>query len=171
MNRWLLLLMAAVSVLLSKPTGYARLEREEGKVLHVYPDSVGYHTIGYGHLLTPKEKATGKIVIGPLAVSYKGGITEAQAAALLTQDVGFAERAVTALVTRPLQQNQFDALVSFTFNVGKPHLAESRVLRYVNAGMDSLVPDAMARWVFAGGIKQAGLVARRQREGALWRGL
>lgn len=74
----------------------------------------GKSTIGIGHLLTTKEKQTGQLITG---IHWRSGITEAQAMELLKRDVGFAERAVKELITLPLSQPQFDALMSF---ISKP---------------------------------------------------
>lgn len=157
-------------VLLSSPAGYANLERVEGRVLHVYPDSAGYHTIGVGHLLSAVELKTGLLRIGAASVTWKKGLTNAQAEALLHQDVQFAERTVSSLVKMPLLQNQFDALVSFEFNIGSGKFTESHLLVLVNRGDYADVPAEMRKWRLCDGVVNAGLVARRQRESAMWKG-
>lgn len=169
LTRWLL--VVAGLVVLSSPRGYAALERNEGRVLHVYPDSAGYHTIGVGHLLTAKEKATGRLVIAGVSVSWTRGITHGQVDALLRQDVGYAERAVSSLVKMPLLQHQYDALVSFVFNIGTKKFAKSHLLVLLNRGDYIDVPNELQRWEFAGGKHDKGLVARRMRESNLWRDL
>ncbi len=95
-------------------------------------------------------------------------ITQEQASALLLQDVASAVAAVNRLVTVPLTQNQFDALVDFTFNSGQGNLASSTLLRELNAGNTAGAAAQFLVWVYAGGVKLPGLVKRRQAEvGAL----
>lgn len=171
LTKLLATVVLAVSVLLSNPKGYAALERNEGRVLHAYPDSAGYHTIGVGHLLTERERTTGYLILGGARVVWTRGITSAQADALLKQDVAYAERAVTTSVKLPLLQNQYDALVSFVFNIGSKKFSTSHLLVLLNRGDYADVPNELQRWESAGGKHDAGLVARRLRESALWRGL
>jgi peptidoglycan hydrolase-like protein with peptidoglycan-binding domain len=87
---------------------------------------------------------------------------------LLRADAARAARAVTRLVRVPLDQNQFDALVSFTFNVGEGALRDSTLLRELNAGRYDAVPRELNRWTRAGGQVLAGLVRRRAAEGAMF---
>jgi RHS repeat-associated protein len=86
----------------------------------VYNDSAGNATIGYGHMLTGSE-------------SYPNGIDQATAGTLLRSDVSTAQGAVQSDVTVNLNQNQFDALVSFTFNTGVNALSNSTLLSDVNS--------------------------------------
>lgn len=78
------------------------------------------------------------------------------------------EAGVNRLVTAEINQNQFDALVSFAYNVGLGGLQKSTVLKRVNAGQFDKVPAALAMWNKGGGRVLPGLVSRRQREGALF---
>lgn len=100
--------------------GIALIKQFEGCVLHVYKDVAGLNTIGYGHLIKPGERFT--------------TITQAQAEALLHTDVRPFETCVGSLVKVPLNQNQFDALVCFAYNVGCGNLASSTLLKFLNAG-------------------------------------
>ncbi len=95
---------------------------------------------------------------------FVGGITPEQAEALLRQDVQAAERAVLRLITVPLTDGQFDALVSFTFNLGAGALQRSTLRRKVNRGDHANVPAEFRKWVWAGGRKLEGLVKRREAE-------
>jgi len=140
----------------------------EGLVLHEYPDSGGAPTIGIGHLLTRSERTSGKIVIGEQALDYRDGLTEQQCWDLLDQDLDVAERAVNAAVTVALNQNQFDALVSFTFNVGEGAFRGSTLLKLLNQGQYNEVPAQLRRWVRDNGQIVQGLVNRREKEIVLW---
>jgi len=140
----------------------------EGLVLREYPDSGGAPTIGIGHLLTQSERTSGKIVIGGQALDYRDGLTEQQCWDLLDQDLDVAERAVNAAVTVALNQNQFDALVSFTFNVGEGAFRGSTLLKLLNQGQYSEVPAQLRRWVRDNGQIVQGLVNRREKEIVLW---
>src|SRR5690349_12958929 len=91
----------------------------EGLELKAYEDSVGVLTIGYG--------STGSHVKQGMV------ITKEQAEELLKRDVSRFERGVNDLVKVPLTQNQFDALVSFSFNIGLGNLKSSTLIRNLNA--------------------------------------
>lgn len=148
--------------------GLRLLTEWEGCILHVYKDQAGYPTIGVGHLLTETEKKTGYINIAGNKVEYAHGITEGQATALLAQDVRPAEAAVNAAVKTEINQNQFDALVSFAFNVGVGGFRSSTALKKINEGKLDEVPAWLAKWNKAGGKVCDGLVVRRRNEIKLW---
>jgi lysozyme len=135
--------------------GLEFIKRSEGFRARTYLDVEGFPTIGYGHRLVHPE-------------SFPNGIVEEQAAALLTTDVRDAERAVGRLVKVPLTQGQFDALVDFCFNMGQGRLAESTLLKDLNAGQYAASADQLLRWDHAGVLEIAGLKARRQAEFQLW---
>lgn len=121
----------------------------EGCRLKAYQDSVGVWTIGYGH--------TSGVYSGMT-------ITEEQAEAFLKADLGTSERAVNRLVTYIINQNQFDALVSFTFNLGSGNLAESTLLKKLNKGDITGAANEFDKWIYAGGEVLKGLVRRRAAE-------
>jgi len=146
--------MANVNNLSYSDQGLALTEQFEGLQLTAYQDPVGVWTIGYGH--------TGSDVQPGLT------ITQEQASDLLLQDVAGAVAAVNRLVTVPLTQNQFDALVDFTFNVGQGNLASSTLLRELNAGNTAGAAAQFLVWVYAKGVELPGLVTRRQAEAALF---
>ena len=150
--------------------GLALLQQWEGFKLQVYKDSAGFPTIGVGHLITKAEQASGTITINGAAVQYAGGLTDQQTLDLLAQDVQPAEQAVNAGVTVPLNQNQFDALVSFTFNVGVGAFQSSTLLKVLNQQQYDDVPAQLLRWTRAGGQVVQGLVNRRENEIKLWNG-
>lgn len=148
--------------------GLELLQQWEGFKLQVYKDSAGLPTIGVGHLITKSELSSGKIVIDGVPVKYAAGLTNQQALDLLAQDVKPAEQAVNNGVKVPLNQNQFDALVSFTFNVGVGAFQSSTLLKVLNNQQYDEVPAQLLRWTRAGGQVVQGLVNRRQNEINLW---
>jgi lysozyme len=148
--------------------GLELLKQWEGFKSKMYKDSAGLPTIGVGHLLTKSELTSGKITISNVAVEYVDGLTDQQVLDLLSQDVNPAAAAVTSRVTVTLNQNQFDALVSFTFNVGIGAFSGSTLLKVLNQGQYNQVPDQLLRWNKAGGKVVPGLTNRRQNEIKLW---
>jgi lysozyme len=151
-------------------TGLESILNSEGLKLKEYKDSAGYPTIGVGHLLKPRELERGIIVIDGEDVPYSDGITKEQALSLLRQDASYAVDAVNRLVTVALTQNQFDALVSFTFNIGVGAFGFSTLLKRLNTGEYSSVPFEMRRWNKTGGKVSQGLINRREDEIKLWGG-
>lgn len=137
--------------------GLALIKRFEGFSPTIYFDAAGLPTIGYGHLLRPGE-----------AEMFARGISEEAGIALLIKDVQKAEQAVLRLVHVPLSEGQFDALVSFTFNLGSGALQRSTLRRKVNREEHADVPPEFMRWVWAGGKKLRGLIRRRDAEAALY---
>lgn len=133
--------------------GLSLIKRFEGFSPTIYMDAAGLPTIGYGHLLRPNE-----------AEMFRRGISHEAAIALLNKDVEAAERSVLRLITVPLTNGQFDALVSFTFNLGGGALQRSTLRRKVNREEHDDVPAEFLRWVWAGRKKLRGLVKRRQAE-------
>lgn len=133
--------------------GLDLIKRFEGLRLTAYPDSAGVWTIGWGH-----TKGV-----------HKGQqITEVGAVKLLRDDLAWAEEAVTDAVKVPLNQNQFDALVSFTFNVGEGALKKSTLLKLLNSGNYTAAANQLDLWINAGGKPLAGLKTRRDAEQALF---
>ena len=134
--------------------GINLIQHFEGLRLTAYPDVIDVWTIGYGH--------TGPDVHPGLA------ITQAQADALLAQDLARFEQGVTALVKVPLNDNQFAALVSFSYNLGLGNLQQSTLLRLLNQGDYAGAAAQFPRWDRAGGHEVAGLLTRRKAEQALF---
>jgi lysozyme len=87
---------------------------------------------------------------------------------LLIKDVLSAEKSVLRLIQAPLTDGQFDALVSFTFNLGGGALQRSTLRRKVNRQEHEDVPAEFMKWVWAGGKKLRGLVRRREAETRLY---
>ena len=148
--------------------GLELLKEWEGFELKVYKDSANLPTIGVGHLITKSEQTSGNIMIAGVAVKYTAGLTDQQALDLLSQDVRPAEQAVNNGAKVTLSQNQFDALVSFTFNVGVGAFNGSTLLKVLNQGQYDQVPTQLRRWNKAGGKVVQGLVNRRENEVRLW---
>jgi lysozyme len=146
------------------------LAKWEGFDCNVYKDVKGLPTIGVGHLLTADELSSGNISLNGQPVVYRNGISEQQVYDLLDQDLDRFERAVNQFVTVTLDQNQFDALVSFAFNVGIGSLKDSTLLKRLNAGAYAEVPNQLRRWSFADGKQVQGLLNRRENEIKLWNG-
>lgn len=115
-----------------------------------YPDGKGY-SIGYGHQILPGEY-------------FAEPITKQKADELLEMDVKKAERAVNNNVTVPLKQSQFDALVSFVYNIGENAFKKSTMIRYINAGRYDLAAEEFNRWTYYQGNISKGLVTRREAE-------
>jgi len=151
--------------------GRELLTQWEGKSAKVYKDSAGLPTIGVGHLLTKDELASGKILILGISTKYGEGLTTSQIDQLLVQDLAGAEGAVNSGVEVALTQNQFDALVSFVFNVGRTAFYNSTLRKVLNAGKYKEVPNQLRRWNRAGGVIIAGLSNRRENEVKLFEGV
>ena len=141
--------------------GLHLLKEWEGVRLKKYKDVAGKWTIGVGHLITREELMGGK---------FDNGITPSEAIVLLVKDVRPAESAVNRLVKCHLLQHQFEALVSFVFNLGEENFKKSTLLRKLNAWDYDAVPKELRKWVYAGGKKIKGLINRRENEIKLWRG-
>jgi lysozyme len=135
--------------------GLQFIKQYEGLRLTVYRDQGGYPTIGYGHKLQSGENWT--------------QITEAEASALLQQDLITAERAVNQLVSVPLTSAMFDALVSLVFNWGQGNFAQSQLRQLLNQGDYSSAATRLgAHPVTTNGRYSAGLAKRRAAENALF---
>lgn len=131
-------------------TGIALIKAFEGLYLDAYRDAVGVWTIGYGH--TGLQHQDGTVFSGRV-------ITKPQAEELLRYDLHQFERRVAALVTSPLCQHQFDALVSFDFNTGALH--KSTLRKLLNQGDYFGAASEFTKWTKAGGRELRGLVRRR----------
>ena len=122
----------------------------EGERLTVYRDPVGLPTVGVGHLVLPADR----LVVGRR-------ITREQSDRFLRQDLLKAQAAVERIST-PLTDNQYGALVSFTFNLGAGGL--QKLLRKGTGA----IPNRMLLFVFARGKKLRGLIRRRIAERKLY---
>ena len=126
-----------------------------------------------GFRAQPYYCAGGKLTVGYGHTSgvWQGmRVSEKDADVFLRVDVQRIEREVDELVKVPLSQGQYDALISFTFNVGVGALQKSTLLRLLNEGNYAAVPEQMKRWTKAGGKDLPGLVRRREAEAELFGG-
>ncbi len=133
--------------------GIELIKEFEGCRQVAYQDSVGVWTIGYGHT---KDVYEGQLVIKKTCET------------MLAEDLEEFEDYVESYVKVELSQNQFDALVAWTFNLGPGNLSESTMLKRLNEGDYAAVPDEMRRWNKAGGEVLNGLVRRRDAEAELF---
>ena len=133
--------------------GIDLIKKYEGLRLNAYLDAVGVWTIGYGHTLNVKSTDV---------------IDKAQAEYFLRQDVEFAEKEVNRHNLN-INQNQFDALVSFVFNLGVGNFARSTLLRKIKSNPnDPTIRKEFERWIYAGGKVLNGLARRRREEAELY---
>ncbi len=139
--------------------GEALIKGFEDYRSEAYLDSGGTPTIGWGH--------TGWYSPGtPVAIGQT--CTPDQAGAWFQSDTAWAVSAVNRLISRPMTQNQFDALVDFTYNCGAAALAHSTVRRDFNEGDSFGAANSLLEWDYAGGSVSAGLEARRKAERTLF---
>lgn len=149
------------------PAGRAFLIVWEGVQLHAYRCAAHVLTIGVGHALTAIERQTGILDIDGIGVAWRRGLSRDQADQLVTQDLVRFERTVESLEVK-LEQHQFDALVSFCFNIGEGAFRDSTLARYVRRHDLVSVPSQLRRWNRAGGRIVAGLTKRRESEAKLF---
>lgn len=133
--------------------GLALVKKFEGLRLKAYQDGVGLWTIGYGHRHDVQE---GDI------------ITEQDADQFLTQDLSLISGQVKRVLEKTLSNNQFSALVSFTFNVGIGNFAQSTLLKLIHAEKIYEAADQFLVWHYAGEESEPGLVQRRSAERELF---
>jgi len=134
--------------------GIKLVKEFEGFKAQAYLCPANVWTIGYG---TTSGVKKGQMV------------TEEQAIKLLQDDLAKFEKAVKNLVRVPLNQDQFDALVAFVYNIGVGAFSRSTLLSLLNQGNYEAVPEQLLRWNKAGGRVLSGLARRRQAEGKLFK--
>lgn len=146
--------MQSVSTLKASTRCFEIIKRFEALRLDVYRCPAGKLTIGWGHVLKSDETYT--------------KITEEKAQELLEQDVVIAETCVKCAVKVILNQNQFDALVDFVFNLGCGQFMNSTLLKLINNSFYTSAAKQFTRWVYTDGEMLDGLIARRELEQALF---
>lgn len=138
--------------------GLILIKKAEGFIPNIY-DDCGHPAIGYGQRLTYAE-----------AEKYKDGISEEEATKLLQDHLSILENSVNRILKVQLKEHQFDAIMSFAYNVGFGRFMESTLLKFVNTSQFDKVPAEFMKWTKAGGKELPGLVARRKVEVELWNG-
>lgn len=136
------------------------IKRFEGCKLNAYLDPIGIPTIGYGSIMWPDGK---RVKLGQK-------ITLQQAEDMLKWEIDIKAKPVNALLAKvAVNQNQFDALISFAYNLGIGALTRSTLLKKVIKNpCDASIRDEFNKWVNAGSKKLAGLVRRRKDEADLY---
>ena len=127
--------------------GIALIKAFEGFSALPYKDVANLWTVGYGHLIRQSEAFT--------------RVSEQEAEDLLANDLFTAERAVLGLTKVTLTDNQFNALVSFVFNLGSGAYQRSTLRSKINRGEYELSAGEFLKWIWAGGKKIKGLLRRR----------
>ena len=135
--------------------GVNLIKHFEGCRLEAYKCPAGVWTIGYGHTK---------------GVKPGDQITKAVADSLLVEELEEYEKAVNDAVTISIDQCMFDALVSWTYNLGPSNLNASTMLKVLNSGDYDGVPAQIKRWNKAGGKVLEGLIRRREAEALLFEG-
>ena len=136
--------------------GLELIKKFEGCETTAYQDSVGVWTIGFGHTKGVEEGQTCSIE---------------DAESMLADEMDEYEGYINNMVKVDLQQHEFDALVSWVYNLGPTNLGESTMLKVLNGGQFDRVPEEMNRWTRAGGKILEGLVRRRQAESLMFQDL
>lgn len=126
----------------------------------VYICPAGWPTIGYGHAIFDKDEEE--------LWRKREPISEEDAEALLVLDTEIAAKAVRKYISAPLEQHQFDALVSFTFNLGGGNLQRSTLRMKLNREDYASVRPELMKWTRSGGRVLKGLIRRRAAEADLF---
>ena len=137
--------------------GIGLIKRFEGFSPKLYLCPANYWTLGYGHEVLPGEK-------------IQEPISKEEALTLLQKDVIVAELSVCRLISVPLEEWQYAALVAWTYNLGGRRLQISTMRKRVNEANHPAVPFEMLKWVYAGSKKLSGLIRRRSAEATLYAG-
>ena len=135
--------------------GLALIKKFEGCELEAYQCSAGVWTIGYGHTKGVQPGDTW---------------SQSHAEHMLEVELEEYQSYINKYVTVNLSQNQFDALVSWVYNLGPNNLKASTLLKVLNSGDYEGVPAQIRRWNKAGGVVLDGLIRRREAEALLFIG-
>lgn len=138
------------------PAGIDLITNFEGLKLEAYYDQAGVCTIGFGTTKYPSGV--------PVQINDKCSIDQAKS--FMHHDLARFEIAVSSLVNVPLTQNQFDALVSLTYNIGASAFKNSTLLKLLNQGDYIAASQQFDVWIKSGGQTVQGLVNRRAVEKA-----
>ncbi|GAA5098235.1 lysozyme [Bartonella acomydis] len=138
--------------------GFALIKKWEELHLSAYKNPTGEWIIGYGHTNA----------YGAPEIHKDMKITEVEAEKILRQDLKQFEHVVEKTVTVSLSNEQFAALVSFSYNIGTEAFCHSTLLKKLNKGNYEAVPAELLKWTRVGGKRLQGLVNRRAAEVGLW---
>lgn len=141
-------------MMIAGTSAYNLIRRFEGFRNRAYQCSAGVWTVGYGHTRN---------------VSQSMVVTVSQAEEFLQQDIVECEMFLNRTVKVPLTQQQFDALVSFVFNIGGRNFQKSRLLSFLNDSQYDKVPTQMLQWCHCKGKVLTGLKRRREAEATLFK--
>jgi lysozyme len=144
------------------PQGLTLTKKSEGFRGHLYDDAAHYCTIAYGHLV---KKAS---CDGTEPDNFLRGLSEPAGAALLSNDMMAARRAVSSLVNVDLTDGQYGALCDFVYNVGAMNFSKSTLLQAINDEDEDRIPPQFRRWILANGKELAALKVRRDKEVTLF---
>ena len=140
--------------------GYDLIVKHEGLSLKPYLCPAKIPTIGYGNTYYPNGKRV---------TLLDEAITKEYALEIFKEIANRFAKAVSKLVVVPLNQNQFNALVSFAYNVGMANFQKSTLLKKVNKNKDDIsIELEFNKWVYAKGVKLNGLVKRRKDESNIY---
>lgn len=139
--------------------------KKNGK--HVlYNDDSGYCTIGYGHLVNGKKSCS------KISKTYKNkfnkGLTDKEAERLFKDDIYKREKKVNKFIKKPICQQEFDALMSLSYNVGEGNLMISNVLKYTNKGKPKEAKKWFKSFEKSNGKRLRGLIKRRKAESDMY---
>lgn len=137
------------------PDQYDLLRYNEGESLTVYVDTGGVPTVCVGHT-------------GPDVSVSDLRRSQAECDELLEADLYWVDVAINDLIHVPLNAQQYKALQSFVFNIGRTQFRQSSLREALNSGDYEAVPYQLRRWVYDNGVVIDGLVARREREVSVW---
>ena len=135
--------------------GLSLIKKFEGCELKAYRCPANVLTIGYGITKNVTENME---------------ISQEEANEMLNEEITEYEEYVNNMVKVPLEQNQFDSLCAWVYNLGPTNLEKSTLLKLLNAGDYHLIPSQIKRWNKAGGETLKGLIRRREAESLLFEG-
>lgn len=140
-------------------TGFDMIKYFEGIKLTAYLDTGGVWTIGYGTIKYPDGTRVKKGDV----------ITKEQAEAYMVNDTKWVDACLDKLIKVKVNQNQFDALASFVYNIGESQFSKSTMLALLNQGASKAkVAEQFDRWVYDNGKRIQGLANRRAKEKSLF---
>jgi lysozyme len=135
--------------------GLNLIKKFEGFSDKEYICPAGKPTIGYGHVILPSEH-------------FPSTITKEEAETLLKNDLISREKSLNIFLKVPINQNQFDALISLIYNIGVENFKQSTLLNFLNNKLFDKIPEQFRRWRYVNKVESRGLLNRREEEIKLW---